>query len=62
MGMVVSSVVSAGPQVLEDLNTQYVGIQDGQTKESERRRSKSKSRRPNSKSQFENRKGDFRVI
>ena len=62
MGMVVSSVVSSGPQVLEDLDASYVGIQDGHTKESDRRRSKHKSRRPNSKSQLGNRKGDIWII
>ena len=61
MGLVVSSVVSAGPQVLEDLDTPYVGLQDGPTKEKTRRRSKSKSRRPNSKSQLGNRKMDMWV-
>ena len=62
MGMVVSSVVSAGPQVLEDLDTQYVGLQDGHMKEKERRRSKSKTRKPNTKSQLGNRKGEIFVI
>ena len=62
MGMVVSSVVSAGPQVLEDFDTQYVGLQDGPTKENERRKSKSKTRKPNKKSQLENRKGKLLVI
>ena len=42
--MVVSSVVSAGPQVLEDLDTKFIGLQDGPTKEKERRRSKSKKK------------------
>ena len=62
MGMVVSSVVSAGPQVLEDLDTQYVGLQDGHMKEKERRRSKSKTRKPNTRSQLGNRKGEIFVI
>ena len=62
MGMVVSSVVSAGPQVLEDLDTQYVGLQDGHMKEKERRRLKSKTRKPITRSQLGNRKGDFFVI
>ena len=61
MDMVVSSVVSAGPQVLEDLDTPYVGLQDEPTNAKRRRRSKSKSRRPNNKSQLGNRKMDMWV-
>ena len=43
MGLVVSSVVAAGPAVLVDLETPYAVLQERKRKEKEKKRSKSKS-------------------
>ena len=45
MGMVVSSVVSGGPPVLEDLSTPYVVLQERQTKEKEKQRAMVRSQK-----------------
>ena len=42
MGMVVSSVVGAGPAVLEDLETPYPVLKERRKKEKERQISKSR--------------------
>ena len=41
MGMVVSSVVSTGPAVLEDLDARYVVLRERKTKDRERQKSRS---------------------
>ena len=43
--MVVSSVVSGGPPVLEDLSTPYVVLQERQTKEKEKQRAMVRSQK-----------------
>ena len=45
MGMVVSSVVAAGPAVLGDLETPFAVLQERKKKQKEKKRSKSRTRR-----------------
>ena len=57
MGMVVSSVVSTGPAVLEDLDARYVVLRERKPKDRERQKSRStqktKVKEPVSKNQRE---------
>ena len=60
MGMVVSSVVSGGPSVLEDLDTPYCILMERKTKEKERKNSKSSKKQQKAKSKtVENKKSRF---
>ena len=62
MGIVVSSVVAAGPAVLGDLETPYAVLQDRKKKEREKGRSKSRSRRPQNQIKFDQRLRNIWVI
>ena len=53
MGVVISSVVAAGPAVLEDLETPYDVLVERRNKEAERKRHKHKLRRQNNQIHFE---------
>lgn len=53
MGVVISSVVAAGPAVLEDLETPYVVIQERRNKQEEKQKPKPRLRRQKQQIQFE---------
>ena len=53
MGVVISSVVAAGPAVLEDLETPYAVIQERRNKQEQKQKPKARLRRQKHQIQFE---------
>ena len=53
MGVVISSVVAAGPAVLEDLETPYDVLVERRNRENEKKKSRHRLRRQNHQIHFE---------